>query len=369
MGNENKTNLLVVEGSDHPIIMENIYHLLKGKADMTFIFNDFPHSGLEKLFPSFRDVKIIVCKSFKYFLFLRVLIIGRKYDHIYISTAPEQPQFVVFPNAVFFYLICLFYGSKVSLTIKNLRNFLPTSKGLLNFIRYRAITHLHRVTFETSGMQDNFRKEMNLPHVKTSVQYYLYSDLFPANLYQAEAPFIDHRIRIGLPGSLEGFRRDYKSLKRVLERLSPDERDHLELVTLGACKGNENNDVIKLLGNLVNIDYIPGIVDEKQFNLRGMSCHVLFSPLEKNMEYGSYKGSGTYGDAIYLGRKVMVPAHADEKKEFDGMCLYYSTDDEILKMLQDLIKSPCTMTIPQSYRDLFTTSYVFNKLQKDLELC
>ena len=100
-------------------------------------------------------------------------------------------------------------------------------------------------------------------------------------------------------------------------------------VTLGNTNGGEDNKILVELKKLVDIDITDGWISAEDFDKRGSMCDLLISPLRSSMEYGLYKGSGTFGDAVYLRKKVIIPSHVDPLYEFKETALYYDNIESL----------------------------------------
>ena len=104
-----KAKVLVVEEYSHPKVLENILHLLRQKADVTFYLNKDKQNANDLLFPSSHSSKIIINRWHSSTIFIWLLFFGRRYDYINISTGPEGSHFSDIINILGFYLCCCFF--------------------------------------------------------------------------------------------------------------------------------------------------------------------------------------------------------------------------------------------------------------------
>jgi len=111
-----------------------------------------------------------------------------------------------------------------------------------------------------------------------------------------------------------------------------------------------------------------GVLSEPEFALRGESCQVLLAPLSEKMGYGSLKGSGAIGDAVYLKRKMIIPSFVDTKKEFKEFCMYYAGDSELAELFSR-VASVTSTSIEEEKFSKFETPAVYSSLVSDLRLC
>ncbi len=142
-------------------------------------------------------------------------------------------------------------------------------------------------------------------------------------------------------------------------------RERFLFVTLGNTHGGYKNNILAELKSLTNVDITEGWISAEEFERRGQRCDVLISPLRRNMEYGTYKGSGTFGDAVYLRKKIIIPDHVDNLSEFSEISFYYSSESELLNIFTNittLLQKP----IDQDYFEIFSTKNVYRNIYKML---
>jgi hypothetical protein len=142
-----------------------------------------------------------------------------------------------------------------------------------------------------------------------------------------------HEVRVGLLGSIDATRRDYVSLVSALQAMPSDVRDSVILVVLGTTSGEESDAVIAELGQFVRIETGDPYLPDPELVRLGLSCHVLLAPLSSSMGYGFAKGTGAFGDAVMLHKRLLIPAFADPRREFAGFCDYYANSQELAQML------------------------------------
>ncbi len=360
--------LLLVEIYHHPKVLESLFHLLNDKVDLTYMVNEDHQDSFEKLFPSMKKSKVKINKLHSSTLLIWVFFAGWKYDYINISTGPEGSHWTDILNVIFFWLICKIYRKKIILTCKHLRPYFRSSPGLFSFIRSRAITNIPRFSFETKTMLEVFKKHAVVnSDALMGVQYDRYVDQLPQEIEDKRKTSSEGKCRIGLLGVVLFARRDYQTVIAAVKSLNETERANLEFVTLGACFEGEENEVIKALSPLVKIDYIKGVISEDEFNERGISCDALLSPMTYEMEYGRFMGSGSFGDSYYLGKRLIIPNHVDEGKEWNQLAYYYSNKNELASVFRKL-SSQTSESIDDTYRSQFMTKNVFEGLCKDLQL-
>jgi hypothetical protein len=92
-------------------------------------------------------------------------------------------------------------------------------------------------------------------------------------------------------------------------------------------------------------------------------CDLLISPLRSSMEYGLYKGSGTFGDAVYLRKKVIIPSHVDPLYEFKETALYYDNIESLSQIFINIDKLIEARVSDSFYRKFYTCD-VYKEIKK-----
>ena len=360
-------NVLIAEGGSHYKILEQIYHLLTPHCNLTFYLTDTKSYRWQELFPSSEKTRIITCHCKGIFFFAKLLALGWRYDVICITTGPDGDHWTELIRIMCFYMCCLVYGKKTILAIRNTYPYMNFTPGLFARLRSKAIRFLKRFTFETGTLRDEFAKTSAAKGAFLGVSYDRYTDVKPSVAHGLEYGPGDLKIKIGLLGTVSEERRDYGILCDALEYLSAEQRSRLGFVTLGACTGGANHKVVKSLSRLVEVDCREGTLSELEFHQRGRSCALLISPLDKKKPYGTLTGSGSFGDVMYLRKKLILPSFADPQREFEEVCLYYSNASELSRILAE-VELHLSIQTPDSFYERFTTQRVYESLVRDLRI-
>ncbi len=370
MGNERnrKLNVLIAEGGDHYKILEQIYHLLHDKCELTFYIIDPKRYDYKELFPSVVNARVLTCNLRGFPFFIWLLFYGAKYDVINISTGPDGSHISDLVRIVVFYLCCLVYGRKIVLTLRNIYPYLESTPGLLAFIRSRSIRHVRRFTFETHTMRRVFSRRANRQDMLLGVSYDKYADVTVPGDTRSTAPPRDGKIRIGLLGTVNEERRDYSMICDALQTMPAQQRSRLLFVTLGECREGANHRAIKALSAFVEVDCREGLLSERDLVARGRICDLLMASLTRERAYGTLRGSGSFGDAVYLQKRLILPQHADMEGEFAPMCIYYSDAAELAEILCT-VASDLDHGIPLTFLEQFTRENVYWALVQDLRMC
>lgn len=359
--------VLVTELYHHPKVLENIFHLLNDKTNLSFYIIRDKMDSYAKLFPSMTKAKVAFTPLHSTFFFFFLLFKAYRYDYINISTGPEHSHYSDILNVICFYILSVAYRDKIILTIKNSKQYLTESDGLFSYFRRKAIKKIKRFTFETQTQMTFFKNAIEHKTAYFGISYDRYSDI-PINfLPTAYSSLSPEKIQIGLLGAIDVVRRDYDVICGALHHLSGEERNKFSFNVLGACLEGENNKVIKKIGRLVEINFFESMLSEETFFSLGKKCDVLISPLSNSKEYGTYNGTGSIGDALHLRKKLLIPKFVDPLNEFKDIFLCYSDEESLSKILRKLITKK-DKVIPHEYYLKFSTENVLKRLVIDLNL-
>jgi hypothetical protein len=328
-------SLLVVEAASHPKVLENQFFLFHSIYNMTFMTIPDKYSSYESMMPNILKHGKIKYSIHSTSLFIQLLFVAYKYDYIHISTGPEHQHFSNLWTRPFYFLCTFFYGQKTILTIKNSRAYLY-KKSFLPDLLHKSLKHVNLIMFETATLKNFFVRSYS-GELKTAVIYDRYTNLLSQDLLEkkvhAPPPY-----RIGLLGALDSGRRDYQTVLEALEGISKETLSSLEIILLGECEGGKDNPLLQTFQKLVKVDYPQRYLSSDEFDHKGSSCHLLISPLLESMEYGTFKGSGAIGDAIYLRKTIIMPSFVDPEKEFDQIAYYYSDRGSLFEILNSVNK-------------------------------
>ncbi len=362
-----KPTVLVAEGGAHFKCIENTYQLLHKHCNLTFYFTESGYNGSDLMFPSKNKTRIIRNRTYTTLFFLWLIFVGREYDYIDISTGPERDKLNGLFRSICFYFCCRLYGRKMYLCIRSIPPYLESSGNIQSYIRSRCLKYIAGFTFETATQRAAFREHSDMEGALCGVRYDRYTDLLKVSDEALQENLNDAKVRIGMLGGIVPHRRDYQSIFNVLRKLSEEERAAIKIVTLGNCKEGRGTHVVKELEALVEVDWKLGYMTEAEFEARGVSCDFLIAPQSPDGQYGTLKGTGTLGDAVYLRKKIMLPRHLDPEEEFKEISLYYDDYEQLLAILKDIRNLSVSPTDPEYY-EKYSTKSVYRKLVKDLEL-
>ena len=145
------------------------------------------------------------------------------------------------------------------------------------------------------------------------------------------------KIIIGLLGSLCTSRRDYDLLIDSLKLLDKNLRKKLKFIALGNSISTSAPEIISQLQNKVELEIISPFLSEEEFETYGKACSFLLSPLKKDKPYGTLCGTGSFGDLVFLGRKLIIPKRVDPYGEFKFGSIYYDNSLDLKNIFKEIV--------------------------------
>ena len=370
--NAHEKNILIVESSLgwHSRCLENLFQLFKNEYNLSFLVN-YPSTNKNNRNNDSYGLSgknIVKSRFFSQIFFVNLIVYGRQYDYIYVSTGPENNRWSEALNVLAFFVCSLLYGKKMILSLRSAYVYTADSPGLLSFIRNKSVRHIKRISFETKAIMAAFNsnKSIDSKGYLSGLCHNFYSDLLEKN--NSFEPIDTNRIRIGLLGSVNPLRRDYALLLDVLEKLTLEERERIELIVLGGMLGEVSDKILKNIADYVRVEtHTNSWLSQDQFDEKGATCGLFISNLTESMRYEDLKGSGTVGDAIYFGKRVIIPSYIDKNKEFNEVSIYYDNFSELLSIFKN-INYYNSKKVSIDFINEYSTETIFYNMKKDLNL-
>lgn len=341
MTRPSRPTVLVVESEEHYFLCGSTLELLGPVAEVRFLLGRglSPGNRATKdwrvMFPDRADGSGVTLARHRTIL-LRALLVSRRDDLVLVQTGPDFGPLV---KVLGFWLLCRLRGRRVVVVLHGIRPYLPRGRRTADRLRAASLQHVRGVVFESEALRRGFLAAMgSRPTPPTAVVPVRYARPRGERV-PPPARSGSERLRIGLVGGVTRKRRDYDAVREALARLDPAARSGLELVTLGNCTKQRCHDIMGGLAELVDVDVVPRHLTEAEFIARGTSCHVLLAPLVAGLRYGRSQGSGAFGDAVRLGRRLIVPAEADPLGEHAGLTLPYHDVDGLAERLREVLST------------------------------
>ena len=324
------------------LILENFVHFRNAtetkkifslEYNCSLIVNENQQHKIEK-----KNLKnIILYRGPNFLIYFYTLIISKKYDYIIISTLPEYPEnlktikniFFTLSYYVSFFFSFMFIKKKLIFQIRNIHAFIPKKKTILSKLRFILLNLSNRYIFETKYLSEKYKKNKIFKNKKITYQYISH--------YNSE----NKRIRvnneyIGVLGAIDNSKKDYDLLLNSLKRLKK-KNFKFTVIFLGKLLNKDSIQTIKKFSDF-KIKFFKKYISEEKFKKWGYKCKFLISPLKIKSGYGYLKPTGSFGDSIYLNKRLLINYKADPYKEFKTISSYlYNKNDFFNKIKKNLV--------------------------------
>jgi len=220
-------------------------------------------------------------------------------------------------------------------------------KGILfKFIRNSWLKRITGINVDSENAKNYiFRK----------FKYSKQINVIPFNIYEGikDLSAKNKKLRICIPGNLSTIRRDYFSVFKVLEGLSPKYKRGLTLELLGKPSPREGSDEIvekcrslqtKDLEVIYHEAYIPPALFDRSLS----TADIILGPIKieytpsKNFHevYGVSKDTGVNFAMIRAAKPGLLPKELKNIKELKDSTLYYDSYNDLKEKIIDLIENP-----------------------------
>lgn len=310
----------------------------------------------------------VITSSLRYLMYLRVIWIGKKYDYIYLCSSPEYPDYpsnlksfiIYLQQLIFFLLLIVFYKKKIISYVRGLHRIFPDiHKSLIIrlyiYPRYLLFKSLNYFVCENKNLTNIFRKKFEKNSFKITTIYTRYFDKELSCKKKNNKTFV-----IGVLGGIDPSRKNYNLLHKSLLSFKKE----IKIIFLGKFDNNLSDDVIKNFDNF-QIEFKKKTLTEKDFLNLGKKCDIFISLNRKEKLYGRYKGTGSFGDAMYLQKPLIAPLFADPINEFKDFTFYYKNSVDLNFLIKKILKKKIILN-PNFKK--FEINYSTKKIIDDLKL-
>lgn len=306
------------------------------------------------------------------FLFYwRVLrrIQGGKY--IWVSTGPESK---VLPDLVFFLFIWLLWKKGLILSIRNIERWGCSSREKTSQDKVRSwmVSKIPRLVFESETQRRLFHRWHSNYEGRTSSFPVFFSDgrgFWGHYELENSAEALDKvDLRIGLLGGLDAERRDYGELIVALAALEGALRKRIVVSILGESQSSFSSALIEKLLSLVRVETFGSYISNKVLIRELSKSDVLVAPLRTDLGYGSYKGTGSLGDALIAERRVFMPMGIEVDEELLPAVIRYSSASDLNSRIKQLAYKPGKQLIDDDTLAYYSRQQAFGRVLRDLAL-
>ena len=286
------------------------------------------------------------CFFFKgpnFLIYFYVLIKSFKYNFVIISTLPEYPSNLRSIRNIIFFIV--YYSSyiflstvlkkKLILQIRNIDAYDLKKKTTLNHMRNFFLKFTNKFICETKFISNVFKNNiLKNKNLKVTYQYISHSN----NLLNKKRTKTK-KFYIGILGAIDNEKKNYKIIKNSFNKILISNNDiDITLVFLGKIINSNSYKILKSFNGL-KIKYFDKYISEKNFKKWGSKCLFLISSINNSKKYGTIKPTGSFGDAIYLNKRLLINHSADPIKEFKSFALYFTNESQFYKNIKKLLNN------------------------------
>lgn len=293
-------------------------------------------------------------------------------DVLWISTGPESN---ILPDLAIFALLVAFGGRKIVLSIRNVERWIrgPGNGISQDLLRSWLLHRVNRVVLESEIQREAFIQDVRGFSGSTAVVPVFFSDVGkmwqgPTGLFEQCRYIQPRELRIGLLGGLDTTKRDYSELLLALEQLGPKLREGVTLSVLGSASIRGASAVLDSLHDSVSIERFGDYISNHTMVTQMRRCDVLIAPLRIDISYGRRKGTGSVGDAILCGKKLLLPSAIPVDAKLYPAIIPYESATDLHGILLSMIHVPKAHDIPSEILEEFTAATSFNRALSDLNL-
>lgn len=343
----------MAESSSHKFLFPSIKKVIGDKYSLDFIAAKF--SSYEDNSSSKNNIRVRNSGLKGLYFFIELILIGSKYDYIYLSTAPEGNHYTDYFRVLTYYIFCYLYRNRVILTIRNIDRY--SRSDVLSKIRLYSLIYIDRVMFESEFILRNFESRISYSHIKYGVIRVRYSDEYDFN--NLDKLKSSKKITIGLLGIVDQNKRDYQGVLAVISKLTKFQQSKLKIIFLGSINPTVNKNLLLEFSNVALVDFSPGYMSNDDFILKGLECDFLLAPLSNKINYGQEKGTGAFGDAALLRKPLLIPRFSDPTGEYSDYAIFYQDLVDLFQLFELIINSGNNFN---TNFNRFTSEYVYKNL-------
>jgi hypothetical protein len=245
-------------------------------------------------------------------------------------------SFLEYFQQLFVYLLLIiFFRKKIILYVRGIYRVVPEinlSKKKF-YIQFRKMLFLlvNRFVCENKNLENVFKQKF----IKEKKNYFvstLYTRFFDPNK-NFKKKISNDFLTIGILGAIDPLRKDYNLINNFVK----NNKSKIKLIFLGRRYKNLSDEVVNNFSKFNTI--IKDYLTDEDFEKLGSQCDVLLSLNKEDKMYGSFKGTGSYGDALKLQKRLIAPKSSDSVREFEDFSLYYSNQEDLEDILNKLLNS------------------------------
>ena len=312
--------ILIIECGAHEQIINYFYEIFNDFSDEITILGK---QQRKSWFPKEIHSKANLVLSKPQDFWLKAAELSKTKEHIIFFTPPEYSGTNSKKFMIGFLWYVLRHRNKITLLIRNTnlwlleKNKKPSLNNLIRFCTHKVLRN--RKAFEYSQISKNLITE----NEKFAV--------LPISYWNDNKIQFKEKLNICFSGRVNYEIRDLETFFMALNYL---DTDTLATISFYVSSPMNHKEQAKLLNDLNNVANIFFNQNWDQYLNIIKTSHLMFAPLVNNKKYGITKGTGSFGDALYTNRKVIIPRFVCEDNEFDGVAYYYQSAEELAEIFR-----------------------------------
>lgn len=327
------------------LIVENFSHLWQVQGVIDLFSSNYECEVLipKSLKNTYELDSKIIYSTFNISTLFEAFLLAKKYDYIYLNSSPEYPDypnnfksFIVYIMQMFsLCLFSIFYREKLIIYLRGIYRILPELQKNYKFyywLRKKIFLFFKRFAFENDNLANKFNELITVKKKKNLLTTTIYTRFNYSNKIEKKKDKKNDKLCIGILGSIDPIRKDYQ----ILENFVNKNKSKIKIIFLGRFLNNLSEKVIDKFKDceIIYKDFLSG----NDFENLGSECDLLISLNKEEKHYGDYKGTGSFGDAILLQKKLIAPNFSDKIKEFNDFTTYYYDIDDVEILLEKFNK-------------------------------
>lgn len=324
-----RKKILLVELETHEKNLNEYYKIFNLKFDT----HVFVTKKIKKNLTISND-KIISPNYHKLINYFLVLFHIRKFDYVYFPSFLEyelyQKNILNYLNFFIkyfsFFLIIFLFKNKIIIKVVNIFHFFKIKNYKYNFfckLRLFLLKKTNRFLMETKHLTNNLKKNFQINQIENKNFTCLY--IAHTNTDKPLQNNSDY-LKIGLLGEINETRKNYDIILDALNKIA---NKKIHIYFLGTNLDQASKKIIEKFKKFKTF-FPSGYLSDDIFYEWGKNCDLLISTNKTDFVkgYGSLKGTGAFGDAIYLSKPLLILSNVDPIKEFNDFAFYYDNNED-----------------------------------------
>lgn len=297
---------------------------------------------------------------------------SRKIGLLYMNTITD--------NHLFYALLIFFlHQTRIIATLHNINAYFMFKPA---FSLRRWVRYIGKRSFIKTVKEFNVVADTMVSYLKGHLPAYKKVYSLPGAVYEMTTPYpcsspaATGIVRIVVPGSVDGRRRDYEQVFDLLDACNL-QGIAISIVLLGGFNGDYGQMVLEKCRSYTQqqanlLYYDTHIVDQPEFDRVMNEAHIVFIPtvidtiLVDGIQetYGQSISSGNLFDIIKHARPFMAPAALRLPDNLKSSCIPYHSVDDIVSFLQNYLRDDALFRLLSKNAEQNSQQYTIAKVRE-----